>query len=145
MMHALTHRWFGVVLLPLLILSNLSGLGGWFCADGVQCRPATTPSCCCGHDEKRTSATVALECEHGAHGAELKNGRCGCYYQAPATVETQRKLELAGPDLVLALPVTVFAYVSPPGHVAPLGRPSLPSPPRYLVSPRDTRAPPPVA
>lgn len=137
--------WFGrrltaVALLPLLLLVSLSGMGGWQCADGSPCRPAVSLTCCCGAE-----APPADDCclaERQGHDASRIGAACGCHFHAE-TADTLLT-GVATLHLQLAPPPPATLVLSRPGNVRERLRPPAItiSPPRYLLSPTDGRAPP---
>jgi hypothetical protein len=139
-MQSLWNRLLGVALLPLLILWGHAGTGGWFCADGSRCGSDFAATCCCGS----TQSAPADDCcatETGSGSSSIKGPRCGCYYDAGAALsllEGGRPFAIA-PAL---LPVSAQA-AEPPSRSADLLPSASPGPPpRFPVSPGDSRAPP---
>lgn len=133
-------RLTAVALLPLLLLVSLSGVGGWQCADGSPCRPAASLTCCCGAEAPPVDDCCLAERQ--GHGASRIAAACGCHFHAE-TADTLLK-GVATLHLQLAPPSPVKLVLDRPGNV---GERLLPpaitiSPPRYLLSPTDGRAPP---
>lgn len=141
-----TRRAIRAALLSLFIAASFLTTGGWFCADGRACLPALSPTCCCGGAAGDASAPAveggADLCADADCESRLTEGGCGCYRGLPAIAS-----QLAGPHAPTALPAALSAgsaltFVRPdPCLVSPTA-PNPTPPPRYLVSPRDTRAPP---
>lgn len=139
MLRAFSRNLFSLLLVPLLLLGGGTGPGAWHCADGVPCETATATACCCGCSE--TGAVIAHQCREHA-GEAITGDTCGCYYERQH-IEAQSS---AGQVLVkhlAALPPAGTVLLAPPaGKVCVPALAATGSPPRYLVSPRDTRAPP---
>jgi hypothetical protein len=123
---------------PLLALLLGSGAGGWFCADGAQCRPAAALACCCGCPEGANG--VAHRCVEA--GAAVSGDHCGCFYRTQtldvAAHASPRFLTVGIAALPAAcvpspaIPPVVYALVSPLAH----------GPPGRFLSPGDPRGPP---
>jgi hypothetical protein len=131
-------------LLSLLIAASFLTAGGWFCADGRACLPALSPACCCGDEGPGASiaAHTAERCDDAACGDCLSAQECGCYRDLPA---------------LASLPAAAFALLAVPSlrSAAEIIAPEPPAlrltrrpaavflpPPRFLVSARESRAPP---
>jgi hypothetical protein len=135
------NRLLGVALLPLLIWAQLTGFGGWFCANGTRCEPAFAATCCCGSVQ---GSSVPDECcadRTGSGRASIARAPCGCYYDAQGIdclLRAARTLKTASP-----LPAAVLTAGEPPRlTLVSLAAAAPIHPPRPPVSPRDTRAPP---
>jgi hypothetical protein len=142
LMRTRTRRTYGAAFLALLIALSFLTTGGWFCADGQACLPALAPTCCCGGEEDHSAAVGGELCDSESCPTCLTRGDCGCY-QDYASVATAMRSERFVVDAPAALPHPTFAAALPPSGRLPQSRADDPSPPpRFLVSPRDTRAPP---
>jgi hypothetical protein len=135
----LSRRLLGIVLLPLLLVLGGVGPGNWHCADGVPCDSASALVCCCGCEA--SEAAPALDCDDAGGVQHVANESCGCYYAA-SVVDAQHKV---GPNVelaaALATPKPLFAApVS--SQVSGFDPVDSGCPPRFLVSPRNGRAPP---
>jgi hypothetical protein len=142
-MRSFKRHFIGVALLPLLILSGLIGPGGWFCADGRLCEPAFAATCCCGCPEDGVPARDCCPGETGPHGEAGLRSSCGCYYHAEAAA---RAVVLKSPQHrwnAVSPPTAVTLAVAPPiGFTLALARTPTAKPARFLLSPRQSRAPP---
>ena len=134
-------RFTACLLLPLYLTVGLLGSGGWFCADGTHCRPAAAATCCC---DDRAAAPVDDCCPSPArsHSIGTAGATCGCYYQDQSR-DSLVKLALLL-DSPSELPTGTGIEVAPPPSARARYYPpaATPSPPRYLLSPRNGRAPP---
>jgi hypothetical protein len=134
------HQRLGAALLSLLIALSFLIAGGWHCADGRACTSGISPTCCCGEvaggetGGKWRDATESRIC--------LTQGACGCYRDA-SQLASLRSAAGVHFELPATLPAPRLLIARPAGRAMP-GFPaaSPPLPPRFLVSPRESRAPP---
>jgi hypothetical protein len=135
-------RTIGALFLSLFIAASFLTTGGWFCADGRSCRPALSPTCCCGAEGAATEATGVTSSDGTSRASTLSHGECGCYRDAATTATllpdvrpfATAPASLPGPG--------IFPPVSSRPLVSILTAEEFVPPPRFLISPRDTRAPP---
>jgi hypothetical protein len=137
--HAFGQRLLAVALLLLLPLASVAGVGGWQCADGSPCRPATALTCCCAVAPPPVDDCCELELSPDA----LHLGAaCGCHFHAEAADALLTAASLL--DVSLALPPSAGVVIVRPLSASErsLHPAILHHPPRYLLSPADGRAPP---
>lgn len=140
-MRSYRHRRLGVALLPLLILAQLTGSGGWFCADGSRCELPLSATCCCGSAPGSAPLGESCMAGIGAGGASVSSAPCGCYYDARSLDCLQRATQ--APATAAPVPAAFLTTVeSPRLTLFSLTEEAQLPPPRFLASPRDTRAPP---
>lgn len=140
-MRSLTRRLLGVLLLPLLLLANVPGTGGWYCADGNPCRPAAALSCCCPAENHPADRSARVE--DPAEDAAPGEVRCGCYYRSEPVIVAAVHGPAPDVDPGPSLPAAFVPAVEPLVPPTPLSPPAATiSPPRHLVSPSDPRGPP---
>ena len=138
MPRAFHRRLLSVLLIPLLLM--LSGIrpGTWHCADGAPCESATALACCCGCTE--SGAVILHQCREHA-GQAVSAETCGCYYAAHS-VDAQGVGPQAPAKQVAALPPAALFNAPGARSILICAPAATGSPPRYLIAPRDTRAPP---
>jgi hypothetical protein len=140
-MRSFRHGFLGVALLPLLILAQLIGSGGWFCANGTRCELPFAATCCCGSVQASSASSECCADRTDEGRASVTGVPCGCYYDArgmDCLPGATRTLETASP-----LPAATLTATEPPLLAVFSLTTAVPiQPPRFLTSPGHTRAPP---
>lgn len=133
----LTRRVTWALLLPLLLLFGGMPAGAWHCADGSRCEESTVLTCCCGCPEGAAAS------EHECHetGPLLIAATCGCYFEADQ-FQPRAGSKLHFQDAPALLPQETWRTPISLRTQWGVRRDPGTSPPRYLVSPRDSRGPP---
>src|ERR1043166_2641639 len=139
-MRTISRRTIQAAFLSLLIAVSFFTTGGWFCADGRACMPAWSPTCCCG--DSHGAAVKHAACDTPGDHTCLSEPGCGCYRDPgfPPALRPAGRLTLTAPAI---LPGPTIPFLVPVSQRVSHRPPAPPiSPPRFLISPRDTRAPP---
>src|SRR5262245_36954393 len=111
-MRSFWHRFCGAALLPLLILAGIVGPGGWFCADGSQCKPWFATTCCCGCDASDSACDDSCAAPADAAAVALAAPSCFCYYHAEETPPPLKAVPTG--HSIMALPSVAAALAVPP-------------------------------
>jgi hypothetical protein len=136
-------RSYGAAFLALLIAASFLTTGGWFCADGRACLPALAPTCCCGEEAKHGVAAGEERCDSESDATCLTPGDCGCYQDLASVATALRagRFVVAAPAALPPHPA-LAALLPSSGRLPPTRAADPFPPPRFLATPRDTRAPP---
>jgi hypothetical protein len=135
-------RTLGAAFLSLLIAVSFLTTGAWFCADGRACMPASSLTCCCSTTHATTAASKRPACDAPLDRMCRSQQGCGCYrdLHSPAALLAHARAAISAPALVPG-PVVLFPKPIPSRRSYRTVATGI-GPPRFLTSPRDTRAPP---